>query len=324
MCVINNVRAAFYLYNKIVEWINRVKPVAFWILVVAILYQFANAILVHYVFFPSGMFHPIYRATGGIISATFQGYVLEALVMGFFLCYLGGLRAKDFAIRAKDILPAIGLTLFAWGMIQTIPMLEGQALQIDSDWGDFSIVKHNLSEFFMSQVFGNALYEELFFRALLISQFAIIFAKKFSSTWALLFAIVCACSIFALAHTPHRLINGNAFEVVMLHSMPNLFFMGLVFVVIFLLTKNIFVAVGVHALNNASPNIFEGINQHRASEFIAVLLLFFFSRWCYRKWRKIKIEGEETKGYKVMLISLSIVAVFKDDILGVIHSFTNL
>jgi hypothetical protein len=313
-----------YVYNQIVEWINRVKPVAFWLLVVAILYQFANAFLVHYVFFPSGMFHPIHIATGGIISSTFQGYVLEALVVGFLLCYLGGLRAKDFALRAKDILPAIGLTLFAWGMIQTIPMLEGQALQIDSGWGDFAIVRHNLSEFFMSQIFGNALYEELFFRALLISQFAIIFTKKFSSTWAILFAIVCSCSIFALAHIPHRLVHDNALEVVMLHSMPNMFFSGLVFVVIFLLTKNIFVAVGIHALGNDSPNIFEGINQHRAQEFIAVLLLFFFSRWCYRKWRKIKIEGEETRGYKVMLISLSIVAVFSGDILNVIHSFSNL
>ena len=138
------------------QWINSVKPVAVWILIIAIAYQFANAILVLYVFFPSGMFHPLHRATGGILSSTFQGYVLEAIVMGFILCYLGGLRAKEFALFAKKILPAIGLTLFAWGMIQTIPLIEGQGLQIDSDWDTLAAARHRFSEFFMSQLFGNA------------------------------------------------------------------------------------------------------------------------------------------------------------------------
>jgi membrane protease YdiL (CAAX protease family) len=301
------------------QWINSVKPVAVWILIIAIAYQFANAILVLYVVVPSGMFHPLHIATGGILSLTFQGYVLEAIVMGFLLCYLGGLRAKDFALFAKKILPAIGLTLFAWGMIQTIPLIQEQGLQIDSDWDTLATARHRFSKFFMSQLFGNALFEELFFRALLISQFALLFMKKFTSTRAILFAIICSCIIFALAHIPHRLVNGNSIEVLMLHSMPRLFFSGLVFTVIYLLTKNIFVAVGIHALGNASPNIFANIDQHLAQEFIVVLLVFFFLRWCYRKWRKNKTESGDTASYRYMLISLSLVAVFSGDILNVIH-----
>ncbi len=297
------------------QWIDTVKPVAFWILILAIAYDFANAILVHYVFFPSEMFHPLHRATGGIIHATFQGYVLLTIVTGFFLCYLGGLRAKDFALFSKKILPAIGLTLFAWGMIHTIPFLEGQALQINSDWDTLEAARHRFSEFFMSQLFGNALYEELFYRALLISQLTLLFMKKFTSTQAILFAIICSCIIFALAHIPYRLVSGVPIEVVLLHSMPKLFFTGLAFIVIFLLTKNIFVAVGIHALANASPNIFANINQHREAEFIEVLLVFFFLRWCYRKWRKVEVENGDTTGYKYMLITLSLVAVFSNDIL---------
>ena len=147
------------------QWIDTVKPVAFWILILAIAYQFANAILVHYVFFPSEMFFPLHRATGGILSVTLQGYVLKTIVMGFFLCYLGGLRAKDFALFSKKILPAIGLTLFAWGMIHAIPFLEGQALQINSDWDTLEAARHRFSEFFSTNIFSNALFEELFFRA---------------------------------------------------------------------------------------------------------------------------------------------------------------
>ena len=301
------------------QWINSVKPVALWILIIALAYQFASAFLFHYVFAPLGMFHPLRNATGGIINSTFQAYVLEAIVMALLLCNLGGLRAKDFALFAKKILPAIGLTLFVWGMIQAIPLLEGQALQIDSDWDNLAAARHRFSEFFMSQLFGNALYEELFFRALLISQFAILFMKKCTSTRAILLAIICSSIIFALGHISHRLNSGNAIEVVLLHSMPKLFFAGLMFTVIFLLTKNIFVAVGVHALANASPNIFEGIQQGRGAEFISVLLVFFFLRWCYRKWRKIQVEDGDTTGYKYMLITLSLVAVFSGDILNVIH-----
>tara|TARA_X000001036_G_scaffold10343_2_gene9140 strand:+ start:2514 stop:3467 length:954 start_codon:yes stop_codon:yes gene_type:complete len=302
------------------QWIDTAKPVAFWILIVAISYQFANAILVHNVFFPSGMFHPLHRATGGILSSTFQGYVLLTIVTGFFLCYLGGLRAKDFALFSKKIFPAIGLTLFAWGMIHTIPFLEGQALQINSDWDTLEAARHRFSRFFMSQLFGNALYEELFFRAFLISQLTLFFLKKMASTPAILFAIICSCIIFALFHIPVRLIKDISIEVILLEEMLDFFLRGLGFAVIFLLTKNIFVAVGIHALSNASPDIFANIGQNREKEFIVVLLICFFLRWCYRKWQKVEVENADTTGYKCMLIALSLVAVFSNPIYWAIHS----
>lgn len=302
------------------QWIDTVKPVAFWILILAIAYQFANAILVHYVFFPSEMFHPLHRATGGIIHATFQGYVLLTIVTGFFICYLGGLRAKDFALFSKKILPAIGLTLFAWGMIHTIPFLEGRALQINSDWDTLEAARHRFSEFFMSQLFGNALYEELFFRAFLISQLTLFFLKKMTSTPAILFAIICSCIIFALVHIPAWLINGTSIEVILLEDLPGFFLRGLAYVVIFLLTKNIFVAVGIHALSNASPDIFANIGQNREREFVVVLLIYFFLRWCYRKWRKVEVENADTTGYKCMLITLSLVVVFSWSIIVAMRS----
>lgn len=302
------------------QWIDTVRPVAFWILIVAIAYQFANAILVHYVYFPSEMFHPLHRATGGIISATFQGYVLLTIVTGFFLCYLGRLRAKDFALFSKKILPAIGLTLFVWGMSHTIPFLEGQALQINSDWGTLDAARHRFSEFFMSQLFGNALYEELFYRAFLISQLTLFFLKKMTSTPAILFAIICSCIIFALGHIPLLLINGTSIEAILLDDMLGYFLRGVGYAVIFLLTKNIFVAVGIHALSNASPDIFANIGQNREREFIVVLLIYLFLRWCYRKWRKVEVENADTFGYKCMMITLSLAVVFSWDIIVFMRS----
>ena len=301
------------------QWITSVKPVALWILITAILFQVVQALLIHYVVFPSGMLHPLHIATGGIISATFQVYVLYFLASGLLLCYLGKLRSNDFALFSKKIAFGLTMTLFAWGMIQTTPLLMGQSLQIESGWDNIVIARDRISQFFMDQLFGNALYEELFYRALLISQLTIIFMRKFTSTWAILLAIICASIIFALIHMPNRLTSGMPIEDVLCYSMPNLFFMGLIFSVIFLLTKNIFVAVGIHALSNDSPNIFENVDQHSSDQFVAVVLVYLFLRWCYRKCRKVEMDNSESIGYKYMLISLSLIAVFSDTFVSLIR-----
>ena len=69
----------------------------------------------------------------------------------------------------------------------------------------------------------------------------------------------------------------------------------------------------------ASPDIFANIGQNREREFIVVLLIYFFMRWCYRKWRNVEVENADTTGYKCMLITLSLVAVFTWDIVGAMH-----
>lgn len=305
--------------QTIPQWITTVKPVALWILITAIIFQGVQCLLVHYVLFPSGMFHPLHIATGGIIDATFQVYVLLFLASGFLLCYLGKLRSVDFAFFSNKIAFGFAMTLFAWCMIQTTPLLMGQSLQIESGWDNIIIARDRFSQFFMGQLFGNALYEELFYRAFLISQLTIIFMRKFTSTWSILLAIVCASIIFALVHIPARLTSGMSIEDTLCFSMPNLFFSGLTFSVIFLLTKNVFVAVGIHALNNDSPNLFENVNQHCSEQFVAVALVFLFLRWCYRKYRKVDIHNNESIGYRYMLVSLSLIAVFSENFVSLIR-----
>ena len=204
-------------------------------------------------------------------------------------------------------------------MIQTTPLLMGQSLQIESGWDNIIIARDRFSQFFMGQLFGNALYEELFYRAFLISQLTIIFMRKFTSTWSILLAIVCASIIFALVHIPARLTSGMSIEDTLCLSMPYLFFSGLTYSVIFLLTKNVFVAVGIHALNNDSPNLFENVNQHCSEQFVAVALVFLFLRWCYRKYRKVDIHNNESIGYRYMLVSLSLIAVFSENFVSLIR-----
>ena len=107
--------------TPIKSWIETVKPVAASILIVAILIQCAWSSFAHFVLFPVGILQSLYYYTGSILHPTFTGYVLLSICMGFLLCYIGGLRAKDFAIFHKQILPAVGFTLLAWVIIQLSP-----------------------------------------------------------------------------------------------------------------------------------------------------------------------------------------------------------
>ena len=266
------------------SWIETVKPVATWIVIVAILVQCAWSSFAHFVLFPTGILQSLYYYTGSILHPTFTGYVLLSICMGYLLCYIGGLRAKDFAIFHKQILPAVGFTLLAWAIIQLSPLLSGDALVVDPTWSEQGELMHRFSQFFIGQLFGNALYEELFYRALLISQFTILFLKKCSTTKALIFAVICSQLLFALIHIPHRIVNGIPFDQ-MVVSMANLFFISLLFTALFLLSKNIFIPVGVHALGNRSPNIFEQCDDQFG--LISIILIFLAILFWKRICRKI-------------------------------------
>jgi membrane protease YdiL (CAAX protease family) len=275
--------------TPIKSWIETVKPVAAWILIVAILIQCAWSSFAHFVLFPAGILQSLSNYTGHILHPTFTVNVLLSICMGFLLCYIGGLRAKDFAIFHKQILPAVGFTLLAWAIIQLSPLLSGDALVVDPIWSEQGELMHRFSRFFIGQLFGNALYEELIYRALLISQFTILFRKKCSTTKALIFAVICSQLVFALLHIPHRIVSGIPFDQ-MIVPVANLFIAGLLFSALFFLSKNIFIPVGVHALANKSPNIFEQCeNQFGVISIILIFLaILFWKRIC----RKIDKQPE--------------------------------
>jgi len=265
------------------QWIDNVKPVATWILIVAILFQYAWSPFAHFVLFPSGVLQAISGFTWGILHQTFLAYVIMALITGFFVCYLGGLRAKDFAIIKNKLLPAIGYIIAAWLLIQITPLLAGHSFEIQASWSEDGFIARKFSRFFSSQLFGNALYEELFYRGLLISQFALLFRKKCSMTVAIILAVISSSIIFALGHIPHRIVNG----LPLAGSIARVFFYGLVFASFFLLTKNIFATAGLHALWNASPNLFEhSVNRFGTYGLLMILVSILLCNFIYSKYNR--------------------------------------
>ena len=275
------------------QWIDTVKPVATWILIVAILVQCAWSSFAHFVLFPTGILQSLYYHTGSILHPTFTGYVLLSICTGFLLCYIGGLRAKDFAIFHKQILPAVGFTLLAWAIIQLSPLLNGHSLEILTAWNEDGYSARKFSRFFVGQLFGNALYEELFYRGFLISQFTLLFRKKFSMTKAVIFAVIFSQIIFAVIHIPHRIVN----EIPLVESIVRTFFNGIIFASLFLLTKNIFAVTGLHALWNASPNLFEhSVDKFGTTGLLIILLSILLCKCIYRKC-KHKDKVDQSKSF---------------------------
>ena len=274
--------------NSIKQWIDAVKPVAPWILIIAIAIQFTWPPFALFVVYPSGILQTISRASCGVFHHVFLSYVILTLITGFFICYLGGLRTKDFAIFKNKLLPALGYIIAGWLLIQITPFLAGHSFEIQASWSEEGFFARKFSRFFSSQLFGNALYEELFYRALLISQFTLLFRKKCSMTKAIIFAVICSQLIFAIMHIPHRILN----EVSLIENIPKTFLYGMYFTCIFLLTKNIFAAVGLHALWNASPNLFEhSANNFGTTGLIIILASILLCKWIYRKYnRKTQVE----------------------------------
>lgn len=205
---------------------------------------------------------PIYKATNGLCNATLvHGVIGVALSVGVVLFGLGRLRLRDVGIRRDAIFGAVLCTVILWLIIQGITVVAGFI-------ADGAITTHKMWRAegiptvlgkFLGQLFGNALYEEIMFRGLLIVQLYFLMERALSSRprWRMAAAIGLSQVVFAVTHIPNRVAQGSydsVFAVFADQSM--LIFMGLLFAWLYLRTRNLLIAVGIHSLVNYPPMLF--------------------------------------------------------------------
>jgi len=118
----------------------------------------------------------------------------------------------------------------------------------------------------VAQLFGNALYEEVLFRAVLLDQMVL---KLRDRRWGFPLALVGSQLIFALLHVPNRLLRRCTLTG-MVDGLGLLFLMGLLFALVYHRTGNLLIAVGVHALNNAPTML---VATRLSGQFLVTLLL---------------------------------------------------
>lgn len=227
----------------------------------------------------------VMNATGGWLHPTLVANVLMILivigggVVGLCKWRVADLRwIKSHLMRGFLVL-AVLILIWQASMALSVWLRSGQlALNPEIE----KIVEPTYLGALLAQLAGNALYEETFFRAFLFSQLLVWGRQKWNESGAMLIAALLSQAFFALSHLPNRLFVKGLTELPsLLTDQASLFFMGIVFLLLWLFLQNLWVVVGMHALLNKPFGIF----ANTVNELQVVLVLFFFATiiFCLKK-----------------------------------------
>lgn len=212
---------------------------------------------VNLVVFKFGFLESVSRLTFGLINETLIVNIFSVVVFIFIIILrCGKLCFYDLGLKKNKLFIAIIAMLTLWIFIQLlnaiITLIISEKLIINSDWN-----KHGASIMlgnFIAQIFGNCFFEELAFRGFLLIQIC----KKFKGEKSKFFTCVVGSQIiFALIHIPNRISSGmNVVNILI--SLIAVLIIGVLFAITYLVTDNIFLVIGIHALWNTPLLVFDG------------------------------------------------------------------
>jgi hypothetical protein len=221
-------------------------------------------LVVNLVFFPSAAFLPLAEATGGVINGSLLVNVVFLVVLvGGVMLRRGGLRPYDIGLIPRHILGGLLFTLAFWGAAQAVHLLAGWVyhgtIQLHPYWQNPGVSA--MIGQVLAQLIGNALFEEIAYRAFLFPQLYLWLGWD-RSRWRvrhpwrrLALAVVLSQAAFALVHIPNRIYRGLTVEAMVI-DVALLFCWGVFYTLMYLRTDNLFVVVGAHTMGNAPTTLF--------------------------------------------------------------------
>lgn len=219
-------------------------------------------IIVNLGLFAGNAFRPLASATGGVVTGSLvvNLFLLGVLVVVLIL-RIGRLRPYDVGLIRRNVLPGAGAALLLWAAAQAIHLLVGWfnngSIALHPDWT--MVGAGALVGLLLSQIIGNALFEEIAYRGFLFPQLYLQLQRRLRSPWARLFvALLVSQVLFALSHIPNRLYLGMSFSDLLLDQVMLLGW-GVLYALLYLRTDNLFFVVGIHALGNAPTTLFATI-----------------------------------------------------------------
>jgi hypothetical protein len=254
-------------------WIQSVRSMSLWFIVLSIVVYMVLVYLGNLVATPSELLPSVPAATGNIISPTFLNYVPMFIIMGLLLVVVGRLRCNDLGLIRQRFLPAVAWVLCTWIAAQLFFLLTHLGdISLDPAWHG-RVVK-TISNAVTGQMLGNALYEEMFWRAFVISQVVLLLVHRMKWTLAkaLALSIILSTILFAVSHLPHDFAHDLTVQQIIGLQVARLAG-GLAFAGVFLLSNNIFIAIGLHSLSNYNLSLFKGGNSELAQAFITLVPL---------------------------------------------------
>ncbi|MEK5253393.1 CPBP family intramembrane glutamic endopeptidase [Paenibacillus sp. FSL F4-0125] len=198
--------------------------------------------------------------------------MLEVVI---FLCIIAKLSPSDIGLRKNKLLAGLIGTLLFWLAINIVDLgmtlLTHSSLTFNNDIFTNSNVVFGG---FLGQIFGNALLEEVLFRGFLLVQIYLLLnkvKKVKNNTSRIVYAMLISQSIFAAIHIPNRIYSGLV-GMDFVYDFIVLVILGVIFSLLYVLTKNLFFVIGVHSLMNVQIMFWNSSFTYTAT-LICVLLL---------------------------------------------------
>lgn len=226
------------------------------------------------------------EATGGFVQLTLLIYAALLLVVVVGLVgWVGGLRPADLSLGRSALETGVVVTAGLWLVLQVVgaatQFLAGEPVAVNDYWTAENALL--LVGMLVAQLFGNALYEEVVFRAFLINQLRHKLARRFtlSSRRVFLVAIVTSQLLFALVHVPARLMDTPPTAIP--GRLLVVFLIGVLLALVYYRTANLFVAIGIHAFVNTPTMVVGDPSVGSLTALVLALVLVVVWPWAERR-----------------------------------------
>jgi hypothetical protein len=241
--------------------------------------QVASNVFVNAVLFQGSvaeLLRDIHATTGGLIEPNLVANLVPLLlVVGLVIFAVGRLKPEDVGWVSAKLVPALLITLGLWVGAQMV-------LAVIAASGEGRIALHQawvrpgagfVLGGVLGQVFGNALTEETVFRGFFFPQLYKKFGKRLGRASAVVVAALVSQVGFALLHIPNRLLVKGVVGPELIADQVRLVVAGLIFLAIYVVTKNLFVAVGLHAIANDPAPLIQASDGVVAAAWLSLVLL---------------------------------------------------
>jgi membrane protease YdiL (CAAX protease family) len=223
-------------------------------------------------------------------NAFFYAILLLVAVWGV-LFGIGQLRPADVGLERKKLAEGVLVTGAVWLLDQTIAAVSAILTTPTTVAPTWTTIGWQGTLLWAAVMFlGAALYEEIAFRGFLFPQLYLKF--RGSDRVRLWTAILVSQLLFAIGHVPahvmiRHLSGRGLWTTVILQGLT-----GVMLVLLYLRTRNLWISVGTHGLVNAPTPLLQGTMG--AAPFVMVLLLFW--PWLVRRRVQRGLARVETRG----------------------------
>ncbi|KTD84562.1 CPBP family intramembrane glutamic endopeptidase [Paenibacillus etheri] len=282
------------LRNKVTDELSifEVKSIPLRFIVSLIFIHILFTLVVNLILFANGTLSVIAKSTNGWINETLAanlfGLVLEVVI---FLCMIAKLSLRDLGLTKKKVFAGMIGTLLFWIAINMVDL--GMTLLTHSSLSFNSDIFRNSNVVFtelLGQIFGNALLEEVLFRGFLLVQIYLLLKKVNNNTSRIVYAMFISQSIFAAIHIPNRIYSGLV-GLDFVYDFIILVILGVIFSLLYVLTKNLFFVIGVHSLMNVQIMFWDSSFTNTATLICVLLLTCLLICFKRKEFRAQKSEG---------------------------------